>query len=93
MGMAYNYNPDQPYRIRTFREDGWDGGDKNPPEYYADLDEALEQAQFFVTTGEWLKVRVEHWEDGLFGWGWYRIAEITEEIERTDTDGQDKNHG
>jgi hypothetical protein len=47
----------------------------------------------FVPTGEWDKVIIEHWENGLFGWGWYRIAEITEEIERNDTDGQDKNHG
>lgn len=90
--MPINYNPSQPYRLQTFRFDGWDGGDKNPPEYFGDLGEAIQQGVFLLSTGEWAKVIVEHWENGMYGWGWYRMVEI-EQPERNDTDGQDKNHG
>ena len=77
--MPINYNPSQPYRIQTFRSDGWDGGggDKYPPEYFfEDLGEAIDQGVMLLSTGEWDMVTVEHLESGMYGWGWYRMLEI-----------------
>ena len=52
--------------------------DKDKEEHQT-LEDAIEAGELLVSSGEWDQAEIQHWEDGLFGWGWYRVQEINSE--------------
>jgi len=63
------------YRVLT-REISGEFGEV---EEHQTLEDAIEAGELLVSSGEWDQAEIQHWEDGLFGWGWYRVQEINSE--------------
>jgi len=63
-----------PYRLYDPRRRDVIGG-------YLNEAEAREEAARLVADGEYGKIEIQHLEDGLSGYGYYRIDSVASEVE------------